>query len=563
MSTLGVEEALPMAMGSTVGNPKNKLQAMIAALREELSARDEQLRLRDEELAARGSELARKQQLLDQREAQLREHSALIEKLKFELARLKRWRFGKQSEALSAEQLALWESELDGDIAALQARLDALEAQKNKRSTSEPADDQHRRQPKRRRLPDSLPRIEIMHDLASKDCPSCGEALERFGEEVSEQLDIVPAKFFVRRHVRPKYCCRCCQTLHTAPMPAQPIDKGIAAPGLITHVATAKYLNHLPLYRQEAEFARMGMPIPRSTMAGWFGELEVLLEPLVSRMIELLLAEPILHADETPVPVLDPGAGKTATGYLWAYRSGPWSGLQAVTFRFSMSRGAEHPNRFLAPFAGTLLVDGYSGYNTVLKRPNIIEAGCMAHARRPFYEIAQATGSPIAQSALIAIAKLYEIEAQLKALPAHERVSERKARAAPILADFKPWLDQSYANAPPKSAIGQALGYAINRWSALIRYLDDGMLNIDNNPVENAIRGIALGKRNWLFAGSEAGGRRAAQFYSLIETAKLNGANPNAYLTHVLSALPLAKAKDLDALLPWKFQPQSEPETVP
>lgn len=520
---------------------------MIVSLREELKARDEQLKSQ--------------QNIIDAREAQIKEHSALIEKLKFELARLKRWRFGRHTEALSAEQLALWESELDGDIAALEARLEALQAEKNKR-LSDQGDDDDKRQPKRRRLPDSLPRIEVMHDLESKDCPQCGEALQRIGEEVSEQLDIVPAKFFVRRHVRPKYCCRCCQTLHTAPIPAQPIDKGIAAPGLITHVATGKYLNHLPLYRQEAEFGRMGMPIPRSTMAGWFGELEVLLEPLVGRMTELLLAETILHADETPVPVLDPGAGKTATGYLWAYRSGPWSNLQAVAFQFAMSRGAEHPNRFLALFTGTLVVDGYSGYNTVLKRSNINEAGCMAHARRPFYEIAEATGSPIAQSALIVIGKLYEIEVQLKALSAHERARERKKHAAPILADFKPWLDQTYANAPPKSAIGQALAYAINRWTALTRYLEDGMLNIDNNPVENAIRGVALGKRNWLFAGSEAGGRRAAQFYTLIETAKLNGVNPSAYLTHVLTALPSAKATDLDALLPWNFQPQPEPEVV-
>ena len=554
MSTPGGCSALPIAMGSAVAKSKKELQALISALREELRARDEQI-------AARQSELARKQQLLEQRDAQLLEHSALIEKLRFEIARLKRWRFGRHAEALSAEQLALWESELDGDIAALEARLEALEAEKNKR-TSEQADDQDKRHPKRRRLPDSLPRIEVMHDLESKDCPTCGEALQRIGEEVSEQLDIVPAKLFVRRHVRPKYCCRCCRTLHTAPLPAQPIDKGIAAPGLITHVATGKYLNHLPLYRQEAEFGRLGMPIPRSTMAGWFGELEVLLEPLVGRMSELLLAEAILHVDETPVPVLDPGAGKTATGYLWAYRSGPWSGLQAVAFQFAMSRSAEHPNRFLAPFVGTLVVDGYSGYNGVLRRANIIEAGCMAHARRPFYEIAQATGSPIAQNALIVIGKLYEIEAQIKALRAHERMSERKKHAAPILAEFKPWLDQTYANAPPKSAIGQALAYAINRWRALTRYLEDGMLNIDNNPVENAIRGIALGKRNWLFAGSEAGGRRAAQFYALIETAKLNGINPSAYLTHVLSALPSAKAKDLDALLPWNFQPQPEPELV-
>ena len=532
-------------MPTALPSSKKKLHALIASLREELRARDEQLQCQ--------------QQLIEQRDAQLKEHSALIEKLKVELARLKRWRFGAHTEALSAEQLALWESELDGDIAALQARLDALEAEK-KPLAPEQADDQDKRKPKRRPLPESLPRVEVVHDLESKDCPKCGEGLQRIGEEVSEQLDIVPAKFFVRRHVRPKYCCRHCETLHSAAMPAQPIDKGIAAPGLITHVATGKYLNHQPLYRQEAEFERMGVPVPRSSMAGWFGELEVLLDPLVHRLIEVLLAERIVHADETPVPMLDPGAGKTATGYLWAYRSGAFSTLQAVAFDFAMSRAGEHPSRFLTPFAGTLVVDGYSGYNGVLRRAAMIEAGCMAHARRPFYEIAQATGSPIAQSALIEIGKLYAIEREVQHIPPEERLAQRQARAGPILAEFKRWLDTSYAKSPPKSAIGRALAYAISRWTALTRYLDDAWLNIDNNPVENAIRGICLGRRNWLFAGSEAGGRRAAQFYTLIETAKLNGVNPSAYLRQVLTALPSAKAKDLDALLPWNFQPQPEPE---
>jgi transposase len=525
-------------MPSALPNSKKKLQALVASLREELQSQ---------------------RQALESREAQLKEQSALIEKLKFELARLKRWRFGQSTEGLSAEQLALWEAELDGDIAALQARLDALEAEK---PGAGKAGGEQKRQPKRRALPESLPRVEVLHDLPSHDCPTCGQGLERIGEEVSEQLDIVPAKFFVRRHVRPKYCCRHCEKLHSAGLPAQPIDKGIAAPGLISHVAVAKYLNHQPLYRQEAEFERLGVAIPRSTMAGWFGELEVLLDPLVNRVIETLIAERLLHADEIPVPVLDPGAGHTATGYLWAYRSGPWSALKAVAFDFAMSRAAEHPTRFLAPFTGTLVVDGYSGYNSVLRRPDMIEAGCMAHARRPFFEIAQATGSPIAQSALIEIGKLYAIERELKHLSPEQRCAQRQARAGPILVEFKRWLDATHAQSPPKSAIGNALAYSINRWPALMRYLDDGWLNIDNNPVENAIRGIALGRRNWLFAGSEAGGRRAAQFYTLIESTKLNDMNPNAYLTHVLTALPSAKARDLDALLPWNYRPQPAPDIV-
>ncbi len=532
-------------MLSALPNSKKKLQALVASLHEALAQRED--------------ELQSQRQALESRDAQLEEQSALIEKLKFELARLKRWRFGKSTEGLSAEQLALWESELDCDIAALQSRLDLLEAEKNR--AGKPGDEA-KRQPKRRPLPESLPRVEVLHDLASRDCPSCGQGLERIGEEVSEQLDIIPARLFVRRHVRPKYCCRHCEQLHTAVLPAQPIDKGIAAPGLIAHVAIDKYLDHQPLYRQAAGFERMGVTVPRSTMAGWFGELEVLLEPLVGRVIEHLSAERLLHADETPVPVLDPGSGKTATGYLWAYRSGPWSVLNAVAFDFAMSRASQWPTRFLAPFTGTLVVDGYAGYNEVLRRPNMIEAACMAHARRPFHEIARATNSPIAQNALVQIGKLYAIEREVKNLLPEERAACRRQRAGPITAEFKRWLDQTYAKSPPRSAIGNALAYSINRWTALTRYLEDGWLNIDNNPVENAIRGIALGRKNWLFAGSESGGRRAAMFYTLIESAKLNRVNPHAYLTHVLTKLPTAKAKDLDALLPWNYRPQPEPEVV-
>ena len=264
-----------------------------------------------QQLEERSAEAERQRLERDRRDAQIKEQSAFIEKLKFELARLKRWRFGKCAEGLSAEQLALWESELVADIANLQSRIDAADCE-------EQHSGKEKHKPKRRPLPDALPREEVFHDLASKACPDCGEGLERIGEEITEQLDIIPARFFVRRHVRPKYCCRHCQSVPTAALPAQPIDKGIAAPGLIAHVAIGKYLDHLPLYRQESIFERMGVPIPRSTMAGWFGELEMLIEPLVGHLIEKLTAERLLHADETPVPVLDPGAGKTATGYLWA-----------------------------------------------------------------------------------------------------------------------------------------------------------------------------------------------------------------------------------------------------
>jgi transposase len=509
-----------------------------------------------EQLRAQSTQLEQHTQAIAQRDAQLKELTATIEKLKFELARLKRWRFGKSAEGFSAEQLALWQSDLDADIAQVESRLDQLSGQTP--GSGEP----DKRQPKRRVLPESLPRVEVRHELASTACPECGQGLEQIGEEISEQLDIIPAKFFVRRHVRPKYCCRHCERIHAAVLPAQPIDKGLPAPGLIAHVAIAKYLDHLPLYRQEQQFARMGVAIARSTMAGWFGELQVLIEPLVGRLIEHLLAERMLHADETPVPVLDPGAGKTATGYLWAYRTGPWSALQAVAFDFAMSRSKSVPNRFLATFQGTLLVDGYDGYHDVLAKPEVIEAGCMAHVRRQFFDLWEAHRSPTAQRALIEIGKLYDIEREVKELANDERAAERGRSAAPILEAFKVWLEATYANCAPRSAIGKAIAYTLNRWKALTRYLDDGQVNIDNNPVENAIRGIAIGRKNWLFAGSEGGGQRAALFYSLIESAKLNGIDPYAYLVDVLTKLPSAKARDLDVLLPWNYRPQPPPDIV-
>jgi transposase len=530
------------------------LKALASSLLRQLSDRSNELERQSALIEQKSIEIAHHKALLAAREAQLKEQAAYIEKLKFQLARLQRWRFGKTAEGLSAEQLALWEAELDADIAVLESRLDAIAPEK-------PAPEE-KRQAKRRPLPEALPRVEERHDLPSHDCPECGQALEQIGEEVSEQLDIIPAKFFVRRHVRPKYCCRHCERVHTAALPPQPIDKGLPAPGLIAHVVTAKYLDHLPLYRQEAQFARMGVALSRSTMAGWFGELEVLLEPAVERLIEHLTAEGVLHADETPVPVLDPGAGKTATGYLWAYRSGPWSRLQAVAFDFAMSRAREAPNRFLAPFRGTLLVDGYAGYGELLKRPGMIEAGCWAHARRHFFEVWEATRSPAAQNALVEIGKLYAIECEVKDLSIEDRAAERRRRAAPILAAFKEWLATTYAQSPPRGALARAIGYTLNRWKPLLRYLDDGRVAIDNNPVENTIRGIALGRKNYLFCGSEGGGHRAALFYSLIETAKLNGVDPHAYLVNLLTKLPTAKAQDLDALMPWNYHPQPTPGII-
>jgi transposase len=492
--------------------------------------------------------LAEQTHRVEHQAAELKSQAIFIEKLKFELARLKRWRFGAQSERLDAEQLALWQTELEADIAAAEHKLAQAAV-----AVSTPA--QSKGTPKRERLPDCLPRVELRHELASCNCAQCGTPMQQIGEDVAEQLDVIPAQFFVRRHIRPKYACRHCETVVAAAMPAQVIDKGLPAPGLLAHVIVSKYQDHCPLHRQEAIYARMGVELARSTMAGWLGGAELWLEALVERLHAQMIGEAYLQADETPVPVLAPGNGRTKTAYLWAYRSGPWSELQAVVFDFQTSRGGQHPKAFLQGFAGTLQVDGYAGYNTVFAEGKVIEARCVAHARRHFYEVYQATHSPIAAQGLAQIAKLYDIEREIKDLGADHRRQLRRARAGPLLEAFKAWLESIYAKCPPRGALAKAIAYSLNRWRALNRYVDDGVLNIDTNPVERCIRPIAVGRGNWLFCGSEGGGRRAALIYSLLGTAQLNGVNPYDYLLDVFTRIPTCKAKDLDLLLPHRWQP--------
>lgn len=527
---------------SQIPDSVSELKALAAALLAQLSEQACQVQTQAAQLEAKT--------------AQLKHQSIYIDKLKFELARLKRWRFGAASESVGSEQIALWEAELDGDIAAAETRLGQLQAGTAAPEIASPniaPQFPPKTQPKRKPLPDSLPRVEVRYEIASCTCPACGSGLTPMGEEITEQLDIIPARFFVRRHIRPKYSCRACETVHTAPMPAQPIERGLAAPGLLAHVLASKYLDHLPLHRQEQIYARDGVVLPRSTMAGWLGQLEVLFEPLVERLASHILSAAVIQADETPVPVLQPGTGHTATGYLWAFRSGSWNPTQAVVFNFAMSRAQTVPTRFLESYQGVLQVDGYAGYNEVLRRDGVIEAGCMAHARRKFVEVWETSKSPAAQTAIAQIASLYAIESEVKDLTVAERQCQRQARAGPILDVFRLWLEATYAKTGQKSALGKAIQYSLNRWKALVRYVEDGRINIDNNPVENAIRGIALGRKNYLFCGSEGGGHRAALMYSLIESAKLNGINPGAYLLDVLIKLPTAKRDDLDALMPWNF----------
>lgn len=547
-------------------NP-NELKALAASLLGQLQARDLEIVLRDREIGQRDREIeAHKLAIIDQQKVieqrnrdlaarleELKHATALTDKLKFEIARYQRIRFGKKSEALGTEQIALWEAELEADIEALQKRLDALQAGLQ---DSKPA---IRRQPRREALPETLPRLVEALEPESTTC-ACGAAMKRIGEDVAETLQMIPSRFWVQRRVRGKWVCRCCETMVMAPVPAAAIDKAIAGTSVIANVIVAKYVDHLPLHRQEGIYARMGVAIPRSTMAGWIGSIGVLCEPLTDLAAEHVVARQALQADETPLPVLDPGTGKTSTGYLWAYRTLPSDPIQAVVFDFAMSRAQAHPNRMLASFAGTLQVDGYAGYNEILRRPTVTEAGCLAHARRKFVEVYDATKSPIAQQAITRIAALYQIEREIDGAAPEasilDRQRHRQARAGPLLDAFHQWLIATHAKTPPRSALAKAMHYTLNRWKALIRYVDDGRLPLDTNAVENAIRPVALGRRNWMFAGSEAGGKRAAQMYSLLSSAKMNGHEPLAYLTDILERLPTARMKDLEAMLPWNWTPQ-------
>jgi transposase len=401
-----------------------------------------------------------------------------------------------------------------------------------------------------------LPREEQVHEPACT-CPNCGGAMRRLGEDATEVLEYVPASFKVIRHVRPKFSCRMCETIVQAPMPSLPIERGRPGPGLLAHVLVAKYADHLPLYRQSGIYAREGVELERSTLADWVGRSAALLDPLVAALRKEVMASDVLHGDDTPVPVLAPGLGKTKTGRLWTYvrdeRPHGGSRPPAAAFFYSPDRKGEHPQTHLKGFKGVLHADGYAGFNAIFEKANAIEAACWAHARRKFFDVHAANGSPIAHEALYRIGALYGIEADIRGKPPDERQRCRERQSLPLLAGLKAWLGATVQKLSGKSDLAAAMRYALNRWDALIRYAHDGRIEIDNNAAERSIRGIALGRKNYLFAGSDTGGERAAAIYSLIETAKLNGLDPEAYLRDVLTRIADHKINRVAELLPWNW----------
>jgi transposase len=484
--------------------------------------------------------------LLAQKENAIKHRDLKIAQLTHEMATLKRWTFGKGSEQVTGLQRSLLEEAIEEDLEAIAIELEEL------RST--PAE-RPKGTPKRVALPKELPRIEIRHEPDSTVC-GCGCELKRIGEDVSEKLDYLPGVMKVERHIRGKWACERCETLIQAPVPPQVIDKGIPTAGLLAQVLVAKYADHLPLYRQEEIFGRAGLAIPRSTLAQWVGACGMKLEPLREAMKALLLKRAVLHADETPMPMLKPGLKHTHRSYLWAYGTTAFDPEQMVVYDFAEGRGGVHARTFLGEWKGALVCDDYQGYDALFHN-GVTEVGCMAHARRKFHALHANHQSEIAAEALELYGALYgvEREAQELALDAEDRHELRQRKAKPAAEALRAWLDAKLTQVPEGSATAKAILYSLRRWSALRRYLDDGTLPIDNNWVENRIRPIAIGRNNWLFAGSARAGRRAAVVMSLTQSARLNGHDPYAYLRDVLERLPLTPEHRLDELLPHLWKP--------
>jgi transposase len=487
-------------------------------------------------------------------------HARWVEALKTEVIRLRRWRYGRSSEVLDVSVVP--ELPLAGGATPTTAaapviadaprppKLVAVDAPGGKRTSRRPP----------RTLPAELPRVIREHLPSSGNCPDCGQPLTRLGEDTSEQLDYVPGYFQVIRHVRPKLACGGCARIVQAAAPARPIERGLPTAGLLAQVIAAKYADHCPLYRQEGIYRRSGVELPRAMLASWVGEAAELLDPLVGVLERYVLRGPKLHADDTPVPVLAPGKGRTHTGRLWAYvrDDRPASGTDppAVVYRYSRDRRAERPHSHLRSFAGILQADGYSGFTALYADGRIVEAACWAHARRKYYDVYVMDRSPIAHAALERIGELYAIEREIRGQPPSERAAARRDRSAPLLEGLQGWLRATHASLSVKSPLAGAIQYTLARWTALTRFVEDGRIEIDNNAAERAIRALVLGRRNYLFAGSDAGGETAARLYSLIGTCRLNGIDPHLYLRHVLECIATHPINRIEELLPWRVAPE-------
>ena len=524
------------------------------------------------ELQSKSRELDLKQKLIERKDRDIAWRDAKLEKITFELARLKRWKFGAKSEAMDAQQRQMFQDTLLEDEADLEAQLAALQAALPKTAAAPKAP---RTRPRRQALPEHLRRVEHHHEPESTACATteCGQPMTRVGEDVSERLDIVPAEFFVHRHIYGKWACRCCQRLGIERLvqePADPqiIDGGIAASGFIAHTLISRFVDHLPYYRQETINARSGVHTPRSTLASQSGRAGAAMQPLYEAHKHFVLSCPVLHADETPVAMLDPGAGKTKRAYIWAYARGELDARRGVIYEFCLGRGSQYPVAFLGgaqgpprppsddwpAWSGTLVCDQYAGYDRALDRrvyPKRIAAHCVAHARRKFDELVGT--SEVARQAIKRIGWIYHVEGQLKGMDAQQRLMARDQLTRPLWKELHVWLKLERGRVPDGGRVAGAIDYSLNSWTALTRHLEDGAVPIDNNFIERQIKPWAMGRKAWLFCGSELAGQRAAIVMSLVQSAKLNGHDPWAYLRDVLERLPSHPNNRIDELLPHRW----------
>ena len=472
---------------------------------------------------------------------ELKNRDLLIAKLRHELAGHKRHRFGTSSESLEQLQMSFAEDE-------------AIARASTEPGEPSPSEPNVKRHPGRKPLPERLERFDTRLS-PGEVCGDCGGKLKALGEDVTEELEYVPGRFVVNRIVRPRLACTCCEAIVQSALPSRPIEKGRPGPGLLVHVLVSKYADHLPLYRQSQIFARDGIELDRLTLAGWVGQATALLEPLAEAVGRHVRAGPALFADDTPVPLQAPGRKKTRTARVWAYvrDERPWSGPAppAVWYRFSVDRKGKHPVDHLSDYKGRVHADGYSGVNGLFGKNKAEEVACLAHVRRKFVDVQKAQGSTIAEDAIKRIAALYGVEKEARGLPPEDRRSLRRAMARPRFDDLESWLEAQLPKLSGKTPLAQAIRYALARLPKARPYLDDGTLEIDNNAVERAMRPVALGRKNWLFAGSEGGGKALAITFTLIETAKLNDVDPQAWLAWVLERIAEHKINKIDQLLPW------------
>jgi transposase len=478
--------------------------------------------------------------IIETQEETIKRQEQKIEQLTHELTVLKRRVFGRRSERQG-------------------------KAQKSKSSAKNEEGKASKRQG-HHHIPEHLPRKRVEYELEDPRCPcGCGQTLKKIGAEISYTLEVIPAQLYVLEHVRYKYAgCAKKDKVITADMPAPAIEKCLAGPSLLADVIIKKFDDHLPLYRQSEILERSGIAIARSTLCDWLGQCGVVLKPVVERMKMYMLKSFKIHTDDTIIPVLKPGSGKTLKGRLWIYHSEGEGQPGIAIYDYTPSRSQKGPVAFLGAYEGYIQADAYSGYNILYAEAKMVEVSCWAHARRRFYEIASDTvnqGS-VAHQALDWIKQLYEIEKAAEALSDDGRCKLRQEKAIPLLDEFKAWLELKKRATLPKSNLRQAIDYTLNQWEGLKRYTEHGGLDIDNNRAERLIKPIVVGRNNWTFAGSHKGAEKAAIFYSLIETAKLNGLNPYEYIEDILSRIGNHKMKDIDQLLPWNWKPQAQSQSA-